>query len=197
MSAPPPGGSPPPESPTPYPQYPPQGYPPQYPPQQPYAPPTTPPPKEFHTALIIILVVVVVIVVLAIAAWWFVTSLMTPVTQSQITVSGVSFAINYPGSRQYFGASPITSCANCPIHTSLLKQFTYTLTLHNTDSADHNVTSVTLSGTDFTIFTAVPDPSLASPVVVPAGGTQSIVLTIQPTTVFAGSYTLSGVIDTG
>ncbi len=197
MSAPPPGGSPPPQQPPTYPQYPqpPQGYPPQYPPQQPYYPQPTPPPQKSNTALIIVLVVVIVVVVLAVLAWWAVTSLMAPVTSTtSITVTGVSFAINYPGSTEWFGPSPITTCVNCPIKTNSFSQFSYTLTLTNSDTVAHNVTGVTLISTYFTVFSTSPDPSTVSPVVVPAGGSRSIVLTIQGT--FGGSYVLTGSVDT-
>lgn len=192
MSAPPPGGSPPPQPP---PQYPPQSYPPQYP-QQPYYPQAAPPPERSNTVLIVVVVVVVLVVVLALAVWWAMTALIAPVTQTGITVTAASFSINYPGSNHWFGPSPITSCSNCPIKTTLLSQFSYTLTLHNVDTVAHNVTAVRLTGVSFTIVSSAPDPSTASPVRISAGGTQTIILTVQPTTISGGSYTLAGVIDT-
>ena len=199
MSAPPPGGSPPPQSPPsypPYPQPPQQAYPPQYPPQQPYYAAPTPPPKKSNTALIIVLVVVIVVVVLAALAWYVVTMIMAPVTSTtQITVTGVSFSVNYPGTNYWFGAGPITTCASCPYHVSLMSQFSYTLTLTNGDSVAHNVTAVTLAGTNFSIVSASPDPSVSSPVVVSAHASKQFYLTIQPTT-FGGTYTLTGFVDT-
>lgn len=191
MSAPPPGGPPPPQQPPTYPQYPPQ-----YPPQQPYYPAPAPPPQKSNTVLIIIIVVVVIVVVLAILTWWAITMIMSPMTSTtQITVEAVSFAINYPGATHYFGPSPITTCTNCPIKTSLWSQFSYTLTLHNSDTAAHTVTGITLAGFTFSIVSSYPDPSTSSPTSIPAGGTQSFVLTIQPSGL-GGTYTLSGVIDT-
>ncbi len=198
MSAPPPGGSPPPQSPPqypPYPQQPPQGYPPQYPPQQPYYAPPTPPPKASHTALIIVVVVVVVVVVLAALVWYAVTMMFAPVqSTTQITVSGAAFAINYPGSNPFFGTSPITACANCPIKVTMFSQFSYTLSLHNSDTVSHSVTQVVLTGTNFNLVTSTPDPSPGNPLVVPGGTTGTIVLTIQPSTI-GGTYTLTGTVD--
>ncbi len=196
MSAPPPGGSPPPQQPPQYPQYaqqPPQ-YPPQYP-QQPYYPQAAPPPKKSNTALIIVLVVVVVVVVLAALAWYAVTVLMRPVTQTQITVTSVTFSINYPGSNHYFGSTSLSTCTNCPFQTSFVSNFGQTITLTNSDTVAHNVTSVTLSGTSFTIILTSPNLN-SGPVSVPAGGTRSISLTIQPTTITGGNYAITGVIDT-
>ncbi len=195
MSTPPPGG---PQAPPPtYPQPPPQQYPPQYPPpQQPYyAQPATPPPKKSNTALIVVLVVVVVVVVLAVLAWYAITVLMRPFTSSQITVTGVSWSVIYPGSTQYFGATPITSCNGCPIPVSLPYQFTYTLALTNSDSVARNVTGITITGMTFNLVRASPTPSTTSPIVFGAGATRSIALTIQASP-FTGSYTLTGTIDT-
>lgn len=155
-----------------------------------------PPPRKSNTALIIVLVVVVIVVVLAVVAWWAVTFMMTPVTNAQITVSGVSWTINYPGGVSYFGASPLTSCSACPIHVSYPSyQFQYTLSLTNSDSVRHNVTGVTVSGFTFNLVSASPDPTTSSPVVVQAGATRNIILTIQASP-FGGSYTLSGTITT-
>ncbi len=39
-----------------------------------------------------------------------------------------------------------------------------------------------------------PDVSTANPLIVPANGSGSVILTIQPS--FGGSYTLSGTLDT-
>jgi len=189
MSAPPPGGSPPPQQP----------YPPQYPPQQPYyAPQAAPPPKKSNTALIIVLVVVIVVVVLAVIAWWAVTALFAPVNQAtQYTITGVSWTVNYPGSVHYFGTSPLTTCTAgfCPHSGTVLQQFTYTLTLSNSDSSPHNVTDVSLAGYTFTIISTSPTISTSSPLVVPAGGSGSVILTIQPSS-FGGTYTLTGTITT-
>lgn len=199
MASPPPGGpQTPPTPPTYPPQYPPQqAYPPQYPPQQPYyAPPAAPPPAKSNTALIIVLVVVVVVVVLAVVAWWAVTSMFAPVQNAQITVTGVSWSIVYPGSTSYFGASPLTTCNGCPIRASYpTYQLQYTLTLTNSDTVRHNVTGVSVSGFTFNLVSASPDPTTSSPVVVLAGATTSIVLTIQATPL-TGSYTLTGTITT-
>lgn len=193
MSAPPPGGTPPPQQP---PQYPPYAQqPPQYPPQyaqQPYYPQAAPPPKKSNTALIIVLVVVVVVVVLAALAWYAVTILMRPVTQTQITVTSVTFTINYPGSTHYFGSTSVSTCSTCPLTVSFLSNFGQTITLTNSDSVAHNITAVTIGGTNFTIITT----SVTLPTVVAAGATKNIVLTIQPTTVIGGSYPITGVIDT-
>lgn len=198
MSSPPPGGPQTPQPPPTYPQYPPQQpYPPQYPPQQPYyASPAPPPPKQSNTLLIIVLAVVVVVVVLAVIAWWALTLMIAPVTSAQITVTGVSWTINYPGSTSYFGPSPLTTCSACPIHASYpTYQFQYTLTLTNSDSVRHNVTSVSVSGFTFNLVSATPNPTTSSPVVVQAGASRNIVLTIQATPL-SGSYTLSGTITT-
>ncbi len=199
-SAPPPGVSPPPQSPPPYTQYsqqPPPGYPPQYPPQQPYYAPPAPPPKKSNLALIIVLVVVIVVVVLAVLAWYVVTVIMAPIqSTTAITVSGASFSLDYPGTNSWFGSGPITACSNCPIKVSLVQQFSYTLTLTNSDTVSHNVTAVTLAGSSFQIVTISPaTPSASSPVVWAAGQTKSLVLTIQPST-FGGTYTLTGTVTT-
>ncbi len=190
MSTPPPGG---PQAPQqPYPQAPP----PQYPPQQPYYPQqVTPPPKKSNTALIVVLIVVVVVVVIGVLAWYAVTVMFRPVTNSQISVTGVSFTIIYPGSTQYFGASPHTSCTSCPIAVTFPYQFTYVLSLTNSDSVAHNVTGVTVSGITFNLVSASPSPSTSSPVVVNPSATRAITLTIQASP-FAGSYTLTGTVDT-
>ena len=186
MSAPPPGGSPPPQSPPPYPQY---------PPQQPYPQPAAPPPKKSHTALIIVLIVVIVVVVLAAVAWYAVTLLFRPVQNTGITVTGVSWTINYPGSNHWFGNSPITTCANCPISVAFPWQFQYTLSLTNQDTVSHNVTGIAVSGVTFNLVTAAPDPSTSSPTVVASGATVSFGLTIQASP-FSGIYSLSGTITT-
>ena len=192
MSAPPPGGSPPPQSPPPYPQYPPQ----QPYPQQPYgAPPAAPPPKKSHTALIIVLVVVIVVVVLAAVGWYVITLLTRPITNTGLTVTGVSWTINYPGTNHYFGNSPITTCTTCPISVAFPWQFQYTLTLTNSDSVAHNVTGISVSGVTFNLVSSTPDPSTSLPTVVNAGASQSFVLTIQASP-FSGSYTLTGTITT-
>lgn len=193
MSSPPPGG---PQNPPSPPQYPQQPYPPQYPPQQPYyAQPATPPPKKSNTALIIVVVVVVVLVVLVAVAWWAITSFLQPVNNAQVTVTGVSFTIAYPGAVEYFGASPLTSCSTCPMHATLLQQITYTLSLTNSDSVAHNVTDVSLTGFQFTLVSAVPDPTTSSPVAFAAGASHNIVLTIQWTSL-SGSNTLTGIVTT-
>ncbi len=187
MSAPPPGRSPPPQSAPLYPQY---------PPPQPYsAQPPAPPPKKSNTTLIIVVVVVVVVIVLAAVAWYAFTVLMRPITNSGITVTGVSWTVNYPGSNEYFGASPLTSCTTCPISVSFPYQFQYTLSLRNADSVAHNVTAITISGFTFNLVSATPDPSVSSPVVINASATRAFVLTIQATP-FSGSYTLTGTITT-
>ena len=195
MSAPPPGGSPPPQQP-----YPQQPYPQQYPPGQPYpqqpyyGQPQAPPPKKSNLALIIVVVVVIVVVALALVAWWAMTVLLAPVnTASQITITGVSWTVNYPGSTQYFGASPLTSGTTCPAKTSIVSSFQCTLTLQNSDTLSNRVSDITVSYT-FQQKSASPDPS-TSTVTVTAGGSLPIVLTIQPTTL-GGSYTLTGTITT-
>ncbi len=176
MSAPPPGGSPPQQSPPPYPQYPPQQ---PYPPPQPYGtPPAAPPPKKSNSGLIIILVVVVVVIVLVALAWYAFTVLMRPITNSGITVTGVSWTINYPGTNQYFGTSPLTSCNPCPISVTFPYQFQYTLSLTNSDSVAHNVTAIAVSGITFNLVSSVPDPSVSSPVVVNPSATRNFTLTI-------------------
>lgn len=197
MSAPPPGGSPPPQSPTPSQPYPQQGYPPQYPPQQPYYAPAAPPPKKSNAALVIVLVVVIVVVIVAVMAWWVFTSLLAPVNNAQnVTVTGVSWTVDYPGTVSYFGTSPLTSCSACPIHATIYTPFTYTLTLTNSDSVAHNVTDVTVSGFQFTLVSTIPTTiSSGSPMVFNAGQTRSITMSIEglPLT---GSGTLTGTITT-
>lgn len=187
MSTPPPGG----------PQAPQQPYPQQYPPAQPYYPqPMAPPPKKSNTALIIVLVVVVIIVVLAVVAWYAVTLLMSPVTNTQnITVTGVSFTILYPGGTQYFGASPVTSCSACPMHVTIYNQFTYTLTLTNSDSVAHNVTDISVTGYQFTLVGTNPTVPVAFGASGTSTATRSIVLTIQATPL-SGTNTLTGTITT-
>jgi hypothetical protein len=186
MSSPPPGG----------PQTPQPPYPQQYPPQQPYYPqPAAPPPKKSNTLLIVVIIVVVV-VVLAAVAWYAVTLLFRPVANPQITVTGVSWTVTYPGSTQYFGASPLTACNGCPITAAFPEyRFIYTLTLTNSDSVAHNVTGISVSGFTFNLVSASPDPSTSSPVVVNAGASRSFTLTIQATPL-TGSYTMSGTITT-
>ncbi len=194
MSAPPPGGTPPPQQPPQYPQYsqqPPPGYPPQYP-QQPYYPQAAPPPPKSNTVLIIVIVVVVIIVALAALAWYAMTLLTAPITQTNITVTSVTFSINYPGSTHYFGTTSVSSCTTCPLTVSFLSNFGQTITLTNGDSVARNVTEVTISGTNFTIITTSP----TLPTSIAAGATKSISVTIQPTTVVGGSYAITGIIDT-
>lgn len=195
MSAPPPAGSPPPQSPPQYPQYP-QGQPPQYPPQPPYYAPPTPPPKKSNTALIIVIVVVVVVVVVVAMAWWIFSSLMAPVNNAtNFTITSVSFTISYPGSLEYFGPSPITACSNCPIRGTITNPATYTLSLTNSDTSPHNVTEVSLNSFQFVIMSTSPTLSTASPLVVPAGATRAITLTITGTGL-TGSGALTGTIAT-
>lgn len=196
MSAPPAGGSPLPQTPPPTQPYPPQGYPPQYPPQQPYYAPAAPPPKKSNTALVIVLVVVIVVVVLAVMAWWVFSMLLSPVNNAQnVTVSGVSWSINYPGTTSYFGTSPLTTCSTCPFHATIYSPFTYTLTLTNSDSSPHNVTDIALSGFQFTLVSTNPTFSSASPLVFAAGQTRSIILTLQATPL-TGTGELVGTITT-
>ncbi len=197
MSAPPPGGSPPPQSPPQYPpQYPPQGYPPQYPPQQPYYAQPAPPPKKSNTVLIIVLVLVIVVVVVAAMAWWVVTSLLAPVNNAtNFTITAVSLTIDYPGSLQYFGASPITSCSTCPIHGTIVSGATYTFSLTNGDSVPRNITSIVLTGIQFQLVSTVPTLSSSSPMVFTAGQTRSITLNIEGIGL-GGSGTLTGTITT-
>lgn len=193
MSAPPPGGSPPPQQPPQYPQYaqqPPQ-YPPQYP-QQPYYPQAAPPPPKSNTALIIVLVVVVIVVVLAVLAWWAMTMLVAPVTQTQVTVTSVTFTINYPGSSQYFQTTSVSTCTTCPLTLSFLSNFGQQITLTNHDTVARNVTAIDISGTNFTIINTTP----TLPTSIPAGTSRAIILTIQPTTIVGGSYAITGVITT-
>lgn len=194
MSAPPPGGTqPPPQQPWQAPPQPAQPYPPQQPYQQPYYPPAQPPKKD-NTILIIIVVIVVFIVILGVVAWWAFMSFMAPFNSaSQVRVTAVSWTVNYPGSRQYFGASPLTACSGCPITASIFSSFQYTLTLSNSDTAAHTVTGLTVSS-PFILVSASPDPSTTTPVTVPAQGSASILLTIQSYT--GGSLTLSGSITT-
>ena len=191
MSSPPPGG---PQ--TPPPSYPPQ-YPQQYPPQQPYyAQPAAPPPKKSNTALIVVLVVVVVVVVVAVMAWWVFTSLMAPVNNAQnVTVTGVSWTVDYPGSVSYFGTSPLTTCSACPIHATIYSPFNYILSLTNSDSSSHNVTDITLSGFQFTIVSTTPTITSGSPLVFTAGQTRSITLSIQVTPL-TGNGVMTGTITT-
>ncbi len=196
MSAPPPGGSPPPQQP-----YPQQPYPQQYPPGQPYpqqpyyGQPQAPPPKKSNLALIIVVVVVIVVVALALVAWWAVTTLMAPVqTATQFTITGVSWTVNYPGSTTYFGASPLTSCSNCPMPAhSIASAMQYVLTLHNSDTVSHTVTDITVDY-PFEAMSMSPNPSMGA-VTVPAQGSASITLMIQCMSL-GGSYTLSGTITT-
>lgn len=193
MSGPPPGGpQPPPQQSW---QAPPQAAQP-YPPQQPYSQPyygPPPPPKKDNTILIVIVVIVALIAILGVVAWWAFMSFMAPFNSaSQVTVTGVSWTVNYPGSRQYFGGSPLTACSACPITGSIFASFQYTLTLSNSDTAAHTVTRITVSS-PFTLTSAAPDPS-STPVTVPAQGSASIILTIQSFS--GGSHTLSGSITT-
>ncbi len=185
MASPPPGG----------PQAGPPPYPP-YPPQTTYAPPIAPTPKKSNTLLIVVIVVVIIVVLVAIA-WYAVTLLMRPVTNPQITVTGVSWTVSYPGSNHWFGNSPLTTCAGCPITVTFPNyQFTYVLTLTNQDTVAHNVTGISISGIMFNLVTASPDPTTSSPTVIAAnGGSQAFTLTIQASP-FTGSYTLSGTITT-
>lgn len=195
MSAPPPGGSPPPQQP-----YPQQPYPQQYPPGQPYpqqpyyGQPQAPPPKKSNLALIIVVVVVIVVVALALVAWWAMTVLLAPVqTATQVTVTGVSWTVNYPGSTQYFGASPLTSCTSCPFTHTITTQMQYILTLHNSDTVAHTVSDITVDY-PFTKMSMSPDPSSAA-VTVPAGGSTSFTLMMMYSSL-GGSTTLTGSITT-
>jgi hypothetical protein len=110
-------------------------------------------------------------------------------------VTAVSWTVSYPGSNPYFGSSPITTCSGCPITVTFPDyQFTYTLTLTNSDTVAHNVTAITVSGLYFNLISASPDPSV-SPVVVSAGGSRPFTLTIGATPL-AGDRTLTGTITT-
>lgn len=182
MASPPPGGSQPPSQP--------------YPGQQSYyAPPITPAPKKSNTLLIVVVIVVVIVAVVAIA-WYAITLMLRPVTNPQITVTGVSWTISYPGSNHWFGTSPLTTCSACPISVTFPDyQFTYTLTLTNQDTVAHTVTDISVSGITFNLVSATPNPTTASPVSVGAGLSQSFTLVIQATPL-SGSRTLSGTITT-
>ncbi len=187
MSAPPPGNYPPPQSPPPGQQYP--------PPQQPYYAPPAPPPKKSNTALIIVLVVVIVVVVVIAMAWYVFMTLSNTVNQAQnVTVTGVSWAVDYPGADSYFGTSPITTCSACPIHATIYSPFTYTLTLTNQDSSPHNVTSITVSGYQFQLLSTSPN-QMSGPIAFAASQTRSIILTLQATPL-TGSGVLTGTIVT-
>ncbi len=192
MSAPPPGGSPPPQ--TPPPQYPPQyppPYPPQgYPPQQPYYPQPTPPPKKDNTVLIVVLVVVIVVVVLIAVAWWVFISLSAPMqTFTRVTITDASWTIS--GDTTDFASSNLACGSQCPQTLFVGTDFTYTLTLHNTDpSSVHNVTSISV-GQPFTFVSSTP----TLPHSVPAGSSTTFQLTISASTI-GGNYVLSGVIYT-
>ncbi len=190
MSSPPPGGPQPPPQ-----QYPQQPYPqPPYPQQPYYTQPVAPPPKKSNTALIIVLIVVVVVVVVVAVAWYAFTLMFRPVTTSY-TINSVSLAINYPGPNHYFGATPITSCSACPITVSITSPQTYSFTLTNHDSAQHNVTGIALSGLQFVLVSSTPDPTLASPTTFAAGASTTFTLTITATG-FSGNGVLSGTIST-
>lgn len=192
MASPPPTGpqSPPPSplAPPPYPPqgYPPQGYPPQYP-QQPYYGPQRPPPPKSNTALLIVVIVVVFVAVLAIVAYFVVVAMLAPAQQyTRVTITGVSFTLSGSAS-SFFGTSPVTSCSNCPITAFVGTGFTYSMTLTNTDtSASHRVNAVTVTS-PFTLTSTAP----SLPATVLAGGSISLTLTIQASTV-GGSYILTG-----
>lgn len=179
MSSPPPGGPPTPQQP--------------YAQQPYYAQPAAPPPKKSNALLIVVIVVVVVVVVAAVA-WYAITLMFRPVT-NQLTVTGVSWTVEYPGSTSYFGTSPLTTCSACPIAVVLPWQFNYTLSLTNSDIVARNVTDISVSGLYFNLLSATPDPSTSSPVVINAGASRSFVLSIQATP-FTGSRTLTGSIHT-
>jgi len=184
MSSPPPSG--PPSSPPPYPQ--------QYPPQQPYYPQAAPPPPKKSNTLLIVVIVVVVVVVVAAIAWYAITLMFRPVTTSY-TITAVSLTVSYPGSNHYFGVTTITACSDCPIGVSITSPGAYHFSLTNQDTATHNVTDITISGLQFYLFSASPDPTVGTPVAVGAGATQSFTLEIGSTGL-TGSSTLTGTIST-
>ncbi len=195
MSTPPPGGPQTPPQPPPQPPYPQQPYPPQYPPSQPYYQPVAPP-KKSNTVLIVVIVVVVIVAVVAVLAYWAFTLMTRPFTQAS-TITGVSFAFQYPASAttHWFGAGPITTCTSCPLTATLTSPAQYVLTLHNSDTVAHNVTGITITSFQFYLASASPDPSTASPVVVLPGQPTTITLSIGATGLSA-SAVVTGTVTT-
>src|SRR5712664_3066788 len=101
------------------------------PPAQPgpyYGPPPLPQPRTKSSGAILaaLIVVVVVVVVIVLAGMGALLSSSAPATP--VTVTGVSWNINYNGaSSGYFGPSPQSACSACPFSRSAGSQLPYTL----------------------------------------------------------------------
>lgn len=188
MAQPPPSGP----SQPPYQPYPQQPYPPQYPPQQPYYAPGAPPPKEDHTLLYVAVAIIVVIVVIAVLAlYFFFIAVNTAGQFTKVTITGVSFTVQYNGANSGYFGTQVTSCPTCPFTVSVIGPFTYKLTLHNSGAFDQSVDTITLSTSGYFQLTGV-SPTL--PATVTGASSLDFTLTIQATS--PGTYTLAGTIGT-
>jgi len=132
---------------------------------------------------VVLIVIVLVVAAYAITVW---------LPSTEVHVTGANWEIHYNGiTSGYFGPSPKSTCATCPMTLSKGAQFAVTLTFTS------NATILTHAIDDFSVTApfALVSVSPALPISVSPGGGATVTLTIQAPSV-AGDYVIAGAMDT-